>query len=270
MFLRRSTRKPAAVSFPRRAAALALPVAMVLGLALGAGSASAQEGRVYALVSLLGDKMTVVSQQERTGSHINQNTVDVMDLQAGLMDTTALAALAKAAQQFDPGSKVVPLKLPSATLFGEPDKLFKDTQFLVPAQLDASFKQVNATHALIVTPYRAPANIRGWRVGVGSGSLEGVGFYIDRDLKTSRAETNDRFIGYLAPFSYFKIRLVNLATGTVERQQGIVQAEMRTSNKPEAANDVWQVLNAREKMIALTDMVTSNIVDTMPALLQNK
>lgn len=258
-------------SLPRRFAALALPAALVMGVTLGAGApAQAQEGRQIAAISLLGNKMTVVTQQSRTGTRINQNVVDVLDLPAGVVDLAALNALVDGAKVADPSATILALNLPSATFYGDPDKLFKDTQFLTPAKLDPTLKQIKASHLLVVTAHRAPANIRGWRDGIGSGQLEGVGFYIDRELRIQNLDSGQQQVGYLAPYVYVKVRLVNLATSTVEREKVVAQAVMMSSDRKEAAPDPWQAMTDRDKLVELTEMLKRSIVDTLPALLQNR
>jgi hypothetical protein len=266
-----SSRHPNRVraAFSRRLTALTLPAAVLIGLMCGSGTAMAQEVRRIAAISLLGDKMTVVQQQERTGTHINRNTAETLDLPAGVIDVTSLSGIGEAVAKADPKSAFVPLKLPSATMFGDPDKLFANSKFLVPAQLDAILKQVKASHLLVVTPFRAPANIKGWREGIGSGSLEGVGFYMDRDLPITWAESNQRQIGYIAPYTYFKVWLVNLAGMDVAAQKSVAQSFMTNSDRKEGANDPWQAYSDKDKLLMVTDMLKKALVDSVPAMIQN-
>jgi len=254
----------------RRFAALALPTALLAGLALSWGSACAQGELRIATLSLLGDKLSAVTQQSRTGTRISQNTVDDLQLPAGVLDATAVSALTDTVLKADAMAKVAPLKLASAQALGKPDGLFSGSKFEVPAQLDSILKQVSATHLLVLTAYRAPANVRGWRDGIGSGSLEGMGFYLDRELRMKNTDTGQQQVGYIAPFTYYKVWLVGLSDGAILASTPVAHAEILSSADLSGAGDPWDTFSTKQKMELLDQMLRKDLESVVPGLLKKK
>ena len=254
----------------RRFAALALSAPLLAGLTMSWGSASAQGEVRIATLSLLGDKLSAVTQQSRTGTRISQNVVDDLQLPAGVLDGTAVSALTDAVLKADATAKVAPLKLASSQALGDPDRLFSGAKFQVPAQLDPILKQLSATHLLVLTAYRAPAKVQGWRDGIGSGSLEGMGFYLDRELRMKNTDTGQQQVGYIAPFTYYKVWLVGLSDGAILGSAPVAHAEILSSADLSGAGDPWDTFSTKQKMELLDQMLKKDLESVVPGLLKKK
>ena len=252
----------------RRLAALALPTALLAGLAMSWGSACAQGERRIAALSLLGDKLAAVTQQSRTGTRISQNVVDELQLPAGVLDGTAVGALTDTVLKADATAKVAPLKLASSQALGDADRLFTGSKFQTPPQLDPILKQLGATHLLVLTPYRAPAKVQGWRDGIGSGSLEGMGFYLDRELRMRNTDTGQQQVGYIAPFTYYKVWLVGLSDGAILGSAPVAHAEILSSADLSGAGDPWDTFSTKQKMELLDQMLRKDLESIVPGLLK--
>ena len=237
-------------------------------LAASAGQALAQDApRRFAAISLIGNDITAVSQQSVTGTKLDRNLRDSFTVPGNLFDVEALGALNEAVVKADPKAVVLMLKLPSADLFGPPDKLFDGDKFLVPAALAPTLKQTAATHLLVVTRFRAQANIKTAREGIGAGMLEGLGFYVNSEQYLQRVESSEVRIGYLAPFTYVKLYLVNLASGKVERTQQIAHAQQVTTARKEGFSDPWEILTTVEKVQVVRKILNEQIQAAVPALI---
>ncbi|CAN5221690.1 hypothetical protein BH11PSE10_BH11PSE10_15080 [soil metagenome] len=250
----------------KRRAALAMFSASLL--AASAGQALAQDApRRFAAISLIGNDITSVSQQSVTGTKLDRNLRDSFTVPGNLFDLEALGALNEAVVKADPKAVVLMLKLPSADIFGPPDQLFDGDKFLLPAALAPALKQTAATHLLIVTRLRAQANIKTAREGIGAGMLEGLGFYVNNEQYMQRTESSEVSIGYLAPFTYVKLTLVNLATGKVERTRQIAHAQEVSSERKEGLSNPWDFLTTVEKVQLLRQMLNAQIKAAVPALI---
>lgn len=257
--------------FKRQTGATRRAVMAVIGaslLATSAGQALAQDvPRRFAAISLIGNDITAVSQQSVTGTKLDQNLRNSFTVPGNLFDIEVLGALNEAVPKADPKSVVLMLKLPSADIFGPPDKLFDGDKFLVPAALAPALKQTAATHLLVVTRLRAQANIKTAREGIGAGRLEGLGFYVNSEQVLQRVESSEVSIGYLAPFTYVKLSLVNLATGNVERTQSIAHAQELSTDRKEGLSDPWEYLTTVEKVQVLRKILNEQIKAAVPALI---
>ena len=250
-----------------RRAALALIGASLVLAATGQALAQAAAPRRIAVVSLLGNTITAVTQASVTGTRIDRNAQNSFAVPNNLFDVVALGTLNEALAKADATATVLPLKLPSADMFGDTNKLFDNGQFVMPVALAPTLKQIAATHLLVVTRWRAPTNIKTDREGIGSGTLEGLGFYVDYDLEIRNSESGERRVGYLAPYTYFKLWWVNLATCAVERSQQVARAEVLLSNRREGVGDPWEVLSSVEKVTVLRDQLTARLKEAVPGLL---
>jgi len=250
----------------RRRQWLALAAGLVVaGQASAAGEAAA---RKYVAVSLLGDTVHVVTRQDQTGSRLDANLRESFEFNGGVFDQAALAALDAAVRKADTSAQFFGLKLPSAKVFGDPQALIDGERFVTPAALAPVFKQVQATHLLLITNFRTDNKIRSMDESVGLGYLEGQGFFIDRDRWMKAESDSERYKGFLAPYTYFKVSLVDLASGKVLGNQQVTRGQAWISKRKEAAANPWEVFTTEQKVEALRTQIREEITAAVPVLLQ--
>ena len=233
-----------------------------------AAAASAAEGpRTYAVISLIGDKMGVVTYQMSTGSGIDRNRRETIDVSDGLFDKIALTAIEKAlnAQPDKPRSQLFELAAPS--LFTRQDRFFSDGKLILPEAIHAALKADGATHLLFVTKFRAEARMQADGSKVGSGVVEGLGFYIDHVTPMISNETGRKSNGFLAPFAFIRLSLVDLGSSAVLRQKNIEASTMMiTANKKDAYNP-WDTLSPADKIEHLRYLVDTELAKGVASLL---
>jgi len=238
---------------------------LVAGQASAAGESAA---RKYVAVSLLGDTVHVVTRQDQTGSRLDANLRESFEFNGGVFDQAALAALDAAVRKTDTNAQFFGLKLPSAKVFGDPQALLDGERFVTPAALAPVLKQIQATHLLLITNYRTENKIRSKEENVGRGYLEGQGFFIDRDRVGSAESDNERYKGFLAPYTYFKISLVDVASGQVLGNKLVTRGEAWISKRKEAVANPWEVFTTEQKVEALRTQIREEVTDAVPALLK--
>lgn len=247
-----------------------LGLALLAGLALmgrPAWSAQDEQARKFIVISLLGDKLQMVTQQPKTGSHLDTNGRESFDLKGGVFDQAALAAIDAKVKQIEPKSTVFALKLASADVLGDPAALLDGERFVSPSVLAPVLKQLDASHLLLVRRHRSESKIRSLRHTQGSGMLEGLGLYLDHETVLQREESSERHRGFLAPYTYFKVSLINLGSGKLVRETIITKGEARISDRREAAADPWEVMTNVEKVEFLRDQLKREITALLPELL---
>lgn len=228
---------------------------------------SAAANRTFVAVSLLGDKVHMITRQDKTGSLLDANLRESFDLKGGIFDQAALLALEQSVRKTDAKATVFGLKLASAKVLGEPDALLDGKRFVAPAALLPLFQQTKASHLLLITPHRGEANVKTVRDGLGMGRLEGLGFYIDRDTVMQFEQSSELSKGYLAPFSYFKISVIDLASMQLISQKQVTRAEALLSRRKEAVADPWAALSDMEKVEALRKQIMEEISSALPDLI---
>jgi hypothetical protein len=233
-------------------------LAVVFSLMLSVASAQAgsdSEPRKYAVISLIGDSLTVVTYRPGTGSQLDRNVRETIALPDAGFDHATLLAAGEALKGAEPSGSVSLLQLPSVGLGTDQRRLLDGQQFAPPEELTVALKKEGATHLLLITKHRAEANLQTSHSKTGSGMLEGLGYYIDRQLRMQRSDTGEVGIGFLAPYAYFKVSLIDLASSTVLKQHAVVATTTVSSARNSEGVDPWGALSPTQKITTLLGLV---------------
>jgi hypothetical protein len=238
-------------------------------LVLANGPAFAAEARKYAVLSLIGDVMLISQWVPSTGARLDPNTKELIPINEGVYDKAALLAVNGALKKLDPDSKPVLLFARERSLYeaqnrmldrgGKPVEMLEHVRGLLAG--------TGATHLILLTKLRNEARLKMHDTTVGSGMLEGVGFYIDSSMETRSVETGASGKGLLAPFAYFRIELIDLARGTVVNQERIV-ASTSVSIDNSTAQHAWNALSGAQKVRTLQDLITRETTRVIPKLVE--
>ncbi len=243
----------------------ALSVALCSTTALAATDAAP---RTFAVMSLIGDSLTIVNAVQSTGAHLDTNRTQTSDDPTGVLDISTLKAAAQAIKKVDPDAKPILLATDSAILRKKQGQLI-DSQHLVDADgLVGDLKKSGATDFLLITKHRAPADLHAYTDTVGSGTLYGLGFYIDSNMRT-RIVGGDESIGFLAPYTYFRISLIDVATLAVEKEVDVTDGYIlsNASNNSVNGRSPWDILDNTQKFQALAKMIQENLMKDVPGML---
>lgn len=243
----------------RRQAGVALLSCSALG-------ARAQATRKYAVLSLVGEHMTVVSFKPQTGSHMDANEREVIALPDTSLDEALVLAIEKELLKAQPGSQpqlIVPGGPPH---YANQTKFFDGEDFRPNAALDAAFKQLSATHLILVTRFRSPGGLRGVRTtSSGARTLEGLGFYLDAGWRETRGNLKYESSGLLAPYAHARFSLVDLTTRKLVRHE--VSVASTVIDTPPGFRDPWQAVNTERKLQALQELLAAEAARIVPGLI---
>jgi hypothetical protein len=243
----------------------------VLAILLPLASTQAAEARKYAVISLIGDRLTVVTHVMTTGSRIDKNRRESFDLPDATLDNAALGAVADAIEAADPRARVLLLGTRDPAIFAAQSRMLEkdnDSRELL-ARITGVTASQQATHLVLVSKLRGDAMLRLADGGlVGSGKLEGVGFYVDREMPITSVDMGlGRTAGFLAPFAYFRVTLVDLASGSVLREESVLASTTRASDQ---AAQPWDAMSAEEKVRALQSLIRGELHRVVPRLLSQR
>jgi hypothetical protein len=242
---------------------------LVALLLLAAPFANAAGERKYAVLSLIGDRLLIVTHDMQTGSRLDKNQRSYANINNPVLDNGTAFAIEDAIKQAQPGSEVVLLGARDAKLFASQADMLegKGASSAFLASLRAALGNLKATHLIVATKYRHEAMLEFSDGNVGSGQIEGLGFYIDHLLRVTNQTTQETATGFLAPFAYFRLSLVDLSNWQVLREDRVMASQVRSAASS-ASGHPWAAMSAQEKVNSLEQMVRYETLRVVPALLQ--
>jgi hypothetical protein len=221
--------------------------------------------RRYAVLALIGDTMNVVTYQPAVAGNTDRNRREAHPIPGGVFDRTALLAADEALRRQDPQADVILLAAPPL-LYGQADKLADGSRLALPADLDAVLKAQAATHLVLIRKHRANARLQAERTMLGSGKLEGIGFYIDREKVMTRSDTGQRGEGFLGPYVYIRLALFDLATGVLVREEPVTGSTTVAASRSASDGDPWTALPDAQKVNVLRGLVAREVGRAVPKL----
>ena len=224
----------------------------------------------FAVLSLIGDSINVVTFQPTVGSKLDRNIKQSAAIPDAPFDVTALRTIQASIKQLKGPGEVLLYRSPSIDLFGDPWALFDGTTLRLPPALVAGMQKDGASHLLLLTRNRQDAKLATSQGFVGSGRLEGIGFYIDRQRTMYSTETQESGVGFLAPYTYLQLSLVDLSNAQVLQQQSISSSQTIGSARSEDGFDPWKSLSPQAKISTLEWMIEKELRQAVPSLIAPK
>jgi len=231
------------------------------------GDAHADE-RKYAVLSLIGDGMLISEWVPATGARLDNNQKQFIPISEGVFDKAALLSINSALKRIDATATPVLLFARERSLYEAQNRMLDGNGKSVDLleHVRALLRGSSATHLILVTKLRHEARLKMADQTVGSGTLEGVGFYIDSSMKTVFRDSREMGSGLLAPFAYFRVELIDLSRNEVVSEQRVV-ASTTTSARSTSAEHAWNALSGSDKVRVLREMVTEEAAAVIPKLL---
>src|SRR5688572_11376848 len=240
---------------------------LLLVLLAWIGGANAQ-GRQFAVLSLIGDRLLVVQYYPNEGFRNDNSLEAAVVLDDNSLDKTALQAADATLQRVEPGTKPVLLVARDSSLYETQKELVrtgKNSRELLPT-LGPMLRGSGATHLILITKMKHEARVQQMKdTFLGSGMLEGLGFYVDTGRTLPNAPTGMPAPGVLGPFAYFRLELIELSSGRIVREEKVVAS--RTFTNPDSGN-AWMALNNRDKILVLQDIIRRETTNAIPNLVR--
>ncbi len=225
----------------RRTLVSALPA-----LALGAGAralaaSDTDTAHRYVALSLVSDQLVWVGAPGgETGSHIVRGQVKPVPMPSAPFDRTVLEVLAGEVPQLDAQARLTFLASTAPEAYAEQDDWFSGGHVALPAVLKSAVAAEGASRLLLVTKARGDAHISDGYNSKGIGKLSGLGFYSNSSQPMVDKQTGDLSKGYVAPYVYLTMSLVDTGTFTVIRQSGAQAAKPYVPMDRQALYDTLQ------------------------------
>jgi hypothetical protein len=226
------------------------------------------ESRRYAILSLVGDRILVVEREMSTGSRLDRNLRRFVEVPDQALDRSMLLAVDDAIRHKDPGAQTILLAPRDPALYAAAARELDgtgDTQRIYEAA-KSTLTGTNATHLLLVTKQRHQARLQLRDGLVGSGYLEGLGFYVDYGTLVRAMDTNEAERGFIAPFTYLNMALIDVATGKVVSEMRVYGSLPYSSPNVNIGN-AWDALTPQQKADRLGEVMRREADRVVPELL---
>lgn len=222
--------------------------------------------RSYAVVSEVARQVSVVSFQEGSGSRFNNNIRQRIDVPDGALDKVFLLGAQKALRQETAAGDIWLLAPSDSDFFGFVQVAQGDA-IKIPDDLLAALRERRSSHLLVFTRHRADADLRFLSSSDGTGSLDGLGYYVDHQTRVRDVSSGEIVKGYLASFAHFRATLVEVAT------QRVVATSASTANlitsvagSKSGSTHPWNSLTSAQKMTQLRELIEREVERMVPEL----
>jgi len=245
-----------------------LRVRFVLAVALVAWAGAALAD-TYAILSLIGDRITIVTPGRQIGSHLDQNQYQVARLEDSGFDDFTVRTAHVAIMAVRPGATTVPLRARDPALYALRDAWLNSDSVDVRALIAQVAEQLPAepdARLLLIAPYKGEIELKsdvGYR---GRGKVGGLGFYLDSSTRMSRSDTFESSVGFLGVFANFQLLLIDMkGSVALAHERIVVGTTYPAALAPDRA--AWNALTAEKKTDALESLIKGEIDRVVPVML---
>lgn len=221
-------------------------------LLLTSFAANAAEITKLGVMSVLGRDVQVVIRAPTTGTRMDRNAKEA--LRAEGFERFVLLTAVEAVRREGLGEPLVLARPANGSTPWQRD----GQAVLVTRPLLEAAQAAKLSHLLLIQPARAEAKLQMFRTATGSGQLEGLGFYVDTALPVQRIDNNQWATGFLAPYAYFDMVLVEVATLDLKAEHR-ARASASVADPARQGLDPWEALSNERKVEVLQQLIREEI-----------
>ncbi len=240
-----------------------------------AQSAALAETPVYAILSLIGDRLDIVIRQLQTGTRVDSNNHQPLPITDPIFDDAAVTAAGNAIREAMPKVEIAVLRTRSQVLFDKQATLFEvnGDAMAIPNAIKDALREQGATRLVLVGKRRDDASFK-FADGTydGAGKLEGLGFYLDGtwstytvDPKTGTRSQGGK--GFIAPFAFMEVTLVDIPSYRVIGKKKVAAYYMAGAGRAEQdIGEPWRALTSADKVRLINQLVARDVAAAVKGL----
>jgi hypothetical protein len=222
----------------------------------------------YAILSLVGDRLTLVAHTQQTGTSFGSERHSTVKVAGPALEKSVLFAADTAVRAGAPQAKTTLLLTQSPEIY-ESQMGLVDPDVTIEPMLPAVMPLVSpskATHLILVTKVRYDAQVVIRTGNVAFGKLDGIGFYIDTDRPMRNVQTGEEYRGLIAPYAHFRASLIDLRSNRLVKQEIVHVAAILPAT---AGIGAWDDIPPQQKIAALTALVGQEVQRAVGHLLES-
>jgi hypothetical protein len=230
----------------------------------------------YLILSLIGDRLTVVGAERQVGSNLDRNSQQVVPLNDQSLDDFSVRAADAALRRLRPAASTTMLRASDPSLYSLRDSWLDADSVNTQALLSVVAKMAPPTadtRLLLIAPRRDELDMRTDRSYTFTGSkIAGLGFYVDQVTRMRTLPAGEKGgeagRGFLGVFANFQLLLINLETGAIDAYRKVATG---TTFAASAAPDkvAWNAISAEKKLQVLQFLVKREIDGALPDMLSS-
>ena len=220
----------------------------------------------YAVVALVGDELSLVAYQPSVGTARDNNKLTRIPNRDDRYDRLATEVTVASIHRAMPAAALQPVRIDDRSAFADPESVLSANGSL-PALLDAvraGLADKDTHYLVLVSKYHGDAHLMTDSGSIGSGKLTGLGFYVDTRTRMRRNDTHETGRGFLAPFAYVMVSLIDLRTGSVIRSEAAMESEAIANAGPDSTGSPWDVISPERKVALLDAMLRTALLRAVP------
>ncbi len=244
-------------------------VAILASFGLTAASSVAMAADKYAVVSAIGNELTIVTYQPSVGSNLDSNLRQVVPLSDDSFDQVASRAAETAIRKVVPDAVTVVMPSPDKSVYLHDDAAAQriDLSAEQLRGIEKNAAETGARYLVIITKSKGDTRLKFRSGGQGQGKLFGIGYYFDRIKRVYQTETGKSDRGFLSPYAYLMLTVVDLQTGIVIATKTVNETSTIGSAISPTETHPWDAVPAEMKVRALNGLIRRAVVETVPEVL---
>ncbi|MEP7154242.1 MAG: hypothetical protein ABI905_00610 [Betaproteobacteria bacterium] len=235
-----------------------------------ATSPAQADAPTYALLSLIGDKLDIVIAHSGSGTDRSRREPP-LDITDPVFDNLAATAAGEAIRRVTPRAELALLNSRSPVLFAKQAELFEEKNGVVsiPDAIRSALKNEKADYLVLIAKHRSESEFQVAGFPDGTGLIEGLGFYLDGATIVDSREGSEAGRGYIAPFVYMKVWLVDAKTGKLLGRHTVKASTVISSARAlDGKTSPWAALTSAEKIGAINRLIQRELQRVMPQILK--
>jgi hypothetical protein len=228
--------------------------------------------RTLGVFSLLGDELLIVQPADPTDTRIQRQSREALSQRDIGFDQAALRGVREVLSARAPQARLQMFRANAPISFAEQRSVADGAvKAELPAWIVGAIGQAKLSHLLIVTRTRGDAAFP-TNTGdkIGRGTVDGIGFYIDKTTELKNLDTGGGALGFLGAFVMLRIQLMDASSGDIIGSQDVRVGQMFAGRRDAEAENVWNALDPAEKVEVLRKMIEENVARVMPAVLDGR
>jgi hypothetical protein len=246
-------------------------VAILLSLAwMGCGNAAAAAS--YVVLSLVDHQLSVGTVDGRS----NAPQWASYPRTDGAFDLVALQATDAAIHKVEPDASVILLRTTDPRIYALQKKWTEGERIdvaVLAALLKPQLAEAPDARLVLIAEHRAIVKLPGlteFGGAVRGATASGLGFYVETNLKIVDESSREVGSGYIAPFTNFRMVLIDPRAMTIEANLPTAAAKVITDQRPANQGDTWNAISDRDRIRHLASLLAGEVARMTPLLLQDK
>lgn len=244
-------------------------LAVITSFGLAVLSPIAAAADKYAVVAAIGNELTIVTYQPSVGSNLDSNLRQVVPLPDDSFDLVASKAAEAAIHKAVPDAVTVTMASPDKSVYLHDDATAQRIDLSADqlGGIEKNAAETGARYLVVITKSKGDTRLAFRNEKAGQGKLFGIGFYFDRITRVYQTDTGKSDRGFLSPYAYLTLTLVDLQTGAVVRTKTANETTTIGSAISATETHPWDAVPAEMKVRALNGLIRRAVAETVPQVL---